>query len=44
MEAADTAWIMAAFALVSLMFPGLAFLYGGVMGRNYTLNMFMMVM
>ena len=44
MEAADTAWVMAAFALVSLMFPGLAFLYGGVMGRNYTLNMFMMVM
>ena len=44
MEAADIAWILAAVALVALMFPGLAFLYGGMLGSGQVLNMFMMVM
>lgn len=44
MPPADLAWMLAAFALVLLMFPGLAMFYGGmVKGRN-ALNMFMMVM
>lgn len=44
MNAADIAWVLTAFALVSLMFPGLSFLYGGMLGRKNVLNMFMMVM
>lgn len=44
MEAADVAWVLSAFALVSLMFPGLALLYGGMPGQKQVLNMFMMVM
>lgn len=44
MDPSDLAWILAAFALVSLMFPGLSFLYGGMLGGNQVLNTFMMVM
>ncbi|WP_373456412.1 ammonium transporter [Corynebacterium sp. 70RC1] len=44
MDAADIAWILTAIALVSLMFPGLAFLYGGMLGQGQVLNMVMMVM
>ncbi|MEU4314526.1 ammonium transporter [Nocardia sp. NPDC024068] len=40
--AADTAWILAAFAAVSLMVPGLAMFYGGMVGIKNTLNMAMM--
>ncbi|MXG89212.1 ammonium transporter [Nocardioides flavescens] len=41
---ADLAWLIAAFALVLLMFPGLALFYGGLMGVKNTLNMMMMVL
>ena len=41
---ADLAWLLAAFALVALMFPGLALYYGGMMGVRNTLNMMMMVL
>ena len=41
---ADLAWLIAAFALVALMFPGLALYYGGMMGVKNTLNMMMMVL
>lgn len=41
---ADLAWMLAAFALVSLMFPGLALYYGGMVGVRNTLNMMMMVL
>ncbi|MDQ0689471.1 ammonium transporter [Arthrobacter sp. W4I7] len=44
MPQADLAWLLAAFALVALMFPGLAFYYGGLLGTNNVLNMFMMVL
>ncbi|MFC5929711.1 ammonium transporter [Cryobacterium melibiosiphilum] len=44
MPAADLAWLLAAFALVSLMFPGLAMFYGGMLGTKNILNMLMMVM
>ncbi|WP_026196014.1 ammonium transporter [Corynebacterium lubricantis] len=44
MDPSDLAWILAAFALVSLMFPGLSFLYGGMIGGHQVLNTFMMVM
>lgn len=44
MEAADIAWILTAIALVTLMFPGLSFLYGGMLGQGQVLNMTMMVM
>lgn len=44
MDPSDLAWILAAFALVSLMFPGLSFLYGGMLGGHQVLNTFMMVM
>lgn len=40
--AADTAWILAAFAAVSLMVPGLALFYGGMVSVRSTLNMAMM--
>ncbi|MDN6354122.1 MAG: hypothetical protein L0K02_12625, partial [Corynebacterium sp.] len=39
MPAADVAWILAAFALVLLMFPGLAMLYGGMLNGRSVLNM-----
>jgi Amt family ammonium transporter len=44
MPQADLAWLLAAFALVALMFPGLALYYGGLLGTNNVLNMFMMVL
>lgn len=44
MDPSDLAWILAAFALVSLMFPGLALLYGGMLGGHQVLNTLMMVM
>ncbi|MDI9915597.1 ammonium transporter [Rhodococcus sp. IEGM 1379] len=40
--AADTAWILAAFMAVSLMVPGLAMFYGGMVSARNTLNMAMM--
>ncbi|MGW4370465.1 ammonium transporter [Nocardia takedensis] len=40
--AANTAWILAAFAAVSLMVPGLAMFYGGMVSIKNTLNMAMM--
>lgn len=40
--AADTAWMLAAFAAVSLMVPGLALFYGGMVSVRSTLNMAMM--
>ncbi|HEY9315342.1 ammonium transporter [Williamsia sp.] len=40
--AADTAWVLAAFAAVSLMVPGLAMFYGGMVSAKNTLNMAMM--
>ena len=44
MDPADIAWILAATAMVLLMFPGLAFLYGGMLDGRNVLNMMMMVM
>ncbi|WP_051111222.1 ammonium transporter [Rhodococcus rhodnii] len=44
MPAADVAWMLAALALVIVMFPGLALFYGGMVGTKNTLNMMMMVM
>jgi Amt family ammonium transporter len=44
LEPADTAWILAAFALVLLMFPGLAMLYGGMLNGRNVLNMVLMVL
>jgi ammonium transporter, Amt family len=44
MPEADLAWLLAAFALVVLMFPGLALFYGGMLGGKNVLNMIMMVM
>lgn len=44
MQPADIAWILAAAAMVLLMFPGLAFLYGGMLDDRNVLNMLMMVM
>ncbi|MFC4001859.1 ammonium transporter [Prauserella oleivorans] len=44
MPAADLAWLLAAFALVILMFPGLAMFYGGMLNGRNVLNMSMMVM
>ncbi|MGY0497389.1 ammonium transporter [Nocardia sp. FBN12] len=40
--AANTAWLLAAFAAVSLMVPGLAMFYGGMVSVKNTLNMAMM--
>ncbi|MGW0040737.1 ammonium transporter [Rhodococcus sp. NPDC003348] len=42
MAAADTAWILAAAGLVTLMVPGLALFYGGMVSVRSTLNMMMM--
>ena len=44
MSAADIAWMCTAFALMLLMFPGLAMLYGGMLNGRSVLNMMMMVM
>lgn len=44
MPPADLAWMFAAFALVLLMFPGIALFYGGMLNGRNVLNMFMMVM
>ncbi len=44
MNPADIAWILAAVAMVLLMFPGLSFLYGGMLDGRNVLNMMMMVM
>ncbi|WP_067532163.1 ammonium transporter [Nocardia crassostreae] len=41
--AADTAWMLAAFALVSVMVAGLALFYGGMVSVKNTLNMAIMV-
>ncbi|KQY58955.1 ammonia channel protein [Aeromicrobium sp. Root495] len=41
--AGDTAWLLAASALVLLMAPGLAFFYGGMVRAKSVLNMMMMV-
>lgn len=40
-DTGDTAWIMAASALVMLMTPGLAFFYGGMARRKNVLNTIM---
>ncbi|GAB06316.1 ammonium transporter [Gordonia amarae] len=40
----DLAWMLAAFALVLLMFPGLAFYYGGMVGARNVLNVMTMVL
>src|ERR1043165_2190167 len=39
---ANTAWLLAASAMVLLMTPGLAFFYGGMTRAKSTLNMIMM--
>jgi len=43
-NAGDTAWVLVSAALVLLMTPGLAFLYGGMTRAKSTLNMMMMSM
>jgi len=40
-NAADTAWIIVATALVFLMTPGLAFFYGGMVNRKNVLSTMM---
>ncbi|WP_037577073.1 ammonium transporter [Phaeacidiphilus oryzae] len=42
MNAGDTAWLLAATALVLLMTPGLALFYGGMVRTKSVLNMLMM--
>jgi len=42
MSPGDTAWILAATALVLVMTPGLAFFYGGMVRAKSVLNMMMM--
>ncbi len=42
LSAGDTAWVLAASAMVLLMTPGLAFFYGGMTRAKSTLNMMMM--
>ncbi|MDN7122777.1 ammonium transporter [Nocardioides sp. ChNu-153] len=44
MPAADVAWMLAALALVIIMFPGIALFYGGMVGSKNALNMIMMTM
>jgi Amt family ammonium transporter len=41
-DAGDTAWLLAATALVLLMVPGLAFFYGGMVRAKSVLNIMMM--
>jgi len=40
-NAADTAWMLVSTALVLLMIPGLAFFYGGLVGRKNVLSIMM---
>src|SRR5690242_1254057 len=42
-DTGDTAWLLAASALVLLMAPGLALFYGGMVRSKSVLNMIMMV-
>src|SRR4051795_7857883 len=42
-DTGDTAWMLAASALVLLMAPGLALFYGGMVRSKSVLNMIMMV-
>jgi Amt family ammonium transporter len=42
LNAGDTAWVLAATALVLIMTPGLAFFYGGMVRAKSVLNMMMM--
>lgn len=42
LNAGDTAWVLAAAALVMLMTPGLAFFYGGMVRSKSVLNMLML--
>ena len=42
MNSGDTAWVLAATAMVLLMTPGLAFFYGGMVRAKSVLNMMMM--
>ncbi|MGN6251643.1 MAG: ammonium transporter [Marmoricola sp.] len=42
LDAGDTAWLLAATALVLLMVPGLALFYGGMVRSKAVLNMIMM--
>src|SRR3954453_3287199 len=42
-DTGDTAWLLAATALVMLMVPGLALFYGGMVRSKSVLNMIMMV-
>ncbi|MCU1519533.1 MAG: ammonia channel protein, partial [Pseudarthrobacter sp.] len=42
MNSGDTAWILAASALVCIMIPALALFYGGMVGSRRILNMMMM--
>jgi ammonium transporter, Amt family len=42
LNAGDTAWVLAATALVLIMTPGLAFFYGGMTRSKSVLNMMMM--
>ena len=42
MNSGDTAWVLAAAALVMLQTPGLAFFYGGMVRRKSVVNMLMM--
>jgi ammonium transporter, Amt family len=44
MEAADTAWMLVAIAMVLFMVPGLALFYGGMVRSKNVLNMLMMNM
>ena len=44
LDTGNTAWMLAASALVLLMIPGLAFFYGGMVRTKSVLNMLMMVM
>jgi ammonium transporter len=44
LNAGDTAWLLAASALVLLMAPGLALFYGGMVRSKSVLNMIMMTM
>src|SRR5208337_4963540 len=41
MNTGDTAWVLAAAALVMLMTPGLAFFYGGMVRRKNVLGVLM---
>ena len=42
LDSGDTAWLLAASALVLLMAPGLALFYGGLVRAKSVLNMMMM--